>query len=52
MHPYYEKLGFQLQDYPEAEKYYNEALTLPIYYGLSNEQVSKVINVVQDVVGV
>jgi len=35
MHPYYEKLGFRLQDYPETEKYYNEALTLPVYYDLS-----------------
>jgi len=43
MHPYYEKLGFHLQDYPETEKYYNEALTLPVYYDLSIEDQELVI---------
>lgn len=43
MHPYYEKLGFQLKDYPETEKYYHEALTLPIYYDLTDQEQTLVI---------
>jgi len=43
MHPFYEKLGYRLQDYPETEKYYNEALTLPIYYSLSVEDQDLVV---------
>ncbi len=50
MHPYYEKLGFCLQDYPETEKYYSEALTLPIYYGLDDEQSGRVIEAVQEII--
>jgi len=50
MHPYYEKLGFCLQDYPETEKYYSEALTIPIYYGLDDEQSGRVIEAVQEII--
>ncbi len=50
MHPYYEKLGFCLQDYSETEKYYHEALTIPIYYSLTDQQVTKVIDAVQEVI--
>lgn len=52
MHPYYEGLGYRMQDYPESNKYYDEALTLPIYYGLTDEQVSMVVDSLQEIVGV
>ena len=29
--PYYEHMGFRREDFPESERYYAEALTLPIY---------------------
>jgi dTDP-4-amino-4,6-dideoxygalactose transaminase len=37
-HPVYRQLGFKKGDYPVAEKYYSEALSLPIFYQLSDEQ--------------
>jgi len=36
--PYYRKLGLQPGDFPEAEKYYQEAISLPLYYGLTEQQ--------------
>jgi UDP-4-amino-4,6-dideoxy-N-acetyl-beta-L-altrosamine transaminase len=33
--PYYRRLGFKPGDFPEAEKYYAGALSLPLFYGLS-----------------
>lgn len=42
-HPYYENLGFKKEDFPVAEKFYQEAISLPIYPTLSNEQQDKVI---------
>ena len=36
--PYYEKLGFRQGDFPQSEKYYDEAFTLPLYYDLTNDQ--------------
>jgi UDP-4-amino-4,6-dideoxy-N-acetyl-beta-L-altrosamine transaminase/dTDP-4-dehydrorhamnose reductase len=44
-HPYYRKLGFKPEDYPNAFDYYQEALSIPLYYDLTDEQQQFVINV-------
>lgn len=36
--PYYRAMGFDAAAYPESEKYYSEAMSLPIYPDLTNEQ--------------
>jgi dTDP-4-amino-4,6-dideoxygalactose transaminase len=41
--PYYQKLGFKWGDFPESEKYYQEAISLPMYYGLSDENQERVV---------
>ena len=41
--PYYRKMGFKLGDFLEAEKYYTEAITLPLYPQLTKEKQDKVI---------
>jgi len=41
--PYYRGLGFREGDFPEAELYAGEALTLPLYYGLSEADQDKVV---------
>lgn len=41
--PYYQALGFKPGDFPEAEKYYQAAISLPIFYGLSEAGQDKVI---------
>ena len=48
--PYYRNLGFNEGDFPQAEKYYAGAITLPLYYGLSEEDQDYVINKVNEVV--
>ncbi len=40
--PYYEQFGYNRSDYPEAEKYYAEAISIPIFPSLSNQMQSKV----------
>jgi len=42
-HPYYERMGFRFEDFPESELYYAEAITLPIYPGLNSEQQGEVV---------
>lgn len=37
-HPYYEKIGYNASDYPEAEAYYSEAISIPMYATLTEEQ--------------
>ncbi|MGF2033926.1 MAG: UDP-4-amino-4,6-dideoxy-N-acetyl-beta-L-altrosamine transaminase [Nostoc sp. CmiVER01] len=41
--PYYQKLGFQLGDFLQVEQYYEEAITIPLYYGLNEESQNKVV---------
>lgn len=41
--PYYLKMGFQLGDYPQAERYYAEAISLPMYPMMTLEQQMQVI---------
>jgi dTDP-4-amino-4,6-dideoxygalactose transaminase len=36
--PHFQKMGFNSNDFPEAEKYYKEAISLPIYPGMSDKQ--------------
>jgi perosamine synthetase len=43
MQPYYYNLGFEPRNYPNALQYYNEALSLPLYYELTDEQQTFVI---------
>jgi len=46
--PYYEKMGFKVGDYPEAEKYYQEAISIPMYPTLTTEQQDEVVNVIKE----
>ena len=41
--PYYQQLGVAYGDFPVSEKYYEQAFTLPLYYGLSDVQQEKVV---------
>jgi UDP-4-amino-4,6-dideoxy-N-acetyl-beta-L-altrosamine transaminase len=41
--PYYEKMGFRAGYCPEAEKYYSEVISIPVYYGLTSEQQDFVV---------
>jgi dTDP-4-amino-4,6-dideoxygalactose transaminase len=41
--PYYEKMGFDPVDFPASERYYAEAITLPIYPGLTEDQQRDVV---------
>ncbi len=40
--PYYQAMGFRAGDFPEAERYYAEAISLPMYPGLSDVQLQSV----------
>lgn len=42
----YEYLGFKVGDFPIAEKYANEVLSLPMYNGMTKEEQDKVINAI------
>ena len=41
--PFYQRMGFAADDFPEANRYYAEAISLPMYPGLSQLQQSQVV---------
>ena len=45
LHPHYSAMGFQPGDFPESEKYYSEAISLPMYPNLSEDDQDTVIEV-------
>lgn len=44
--PYYERLGYKRGLCPNAEQYYEEAFTIPLYYAMRDEDVDHVIEAV------
>ena len=47
--PYYRSLGHRASDFPEAERYYAEAISLPVYPAMTEEQMHRVIEAVRGV---
>ncbi len=45
--PYYQQLGFNWGDFPQVEKYYQEAISLPLYYSLTQEDQDRVVKTLQ-----
>lgn len=45
IHPYYQQMGFMAGDFPQAERYYSEAISLPMYQTLTTVEQDKVVGV-------
>jgi len=48
-HPYYEHLGFKKNDFPAAEKFHQEAISIPMYAILQDEQQSYVVKILKKI---
>ncbi len=46
--PYYRKLGFRQGDFPESERYYAEAISLPMYSALTDDEQDSVVEALRD----
>ena len=47
--PYFQQLGFDLSDYPESERYYKEAISIPIFPLLTEIDQDKVIHTLRNI---
>lgn len=47
--PYYQAIGFAPGDFPEAERYYSEAISLPMYPTLTDDQQDTVVGALKKV---
>jgi dTDP-4-amino-4,6-dideoxygalactose transaminase len=50
--PYYENMGFVKGYCPEAEQYYKEAISLPMYPGLTEAMQNRVVTVLEEALSV
>ncbi|WYL98029.2 MAG: UDP-4-amino-4,6-dideoxy-N-acetyl-beta-L-altrosamine transaminase [Gloeotrichia echinulata IR180] len=50
LQPYYQKLGFESGDYPHAESYYCQAISLPIHYGLTEEDQDRIVTSLKEII--
>jgi UDP-4-amino-4,6-dideoxy-N-acetyl-beta-L-altrosamine transaminase len=46
-HPYYQKIGFDLNNFPNAEKYYQEAISIPIFPAMTEIEQEFVVEVIK-----
>jgi UDP-4-amino-4,6-dideoxy-N-acetyl-beta-L-altrosamine transaminase/dTDP-4-dehydrorhamnose reductase len=42
--PYYQNIGYEIAQYPSTSKYYQNTLSIPLYYGLSNADQKLVVS--------
>ena len=48
-HPFYERLGFKDGDFPEAERFHREAISVPMYPALQDQQQEEVVAVLREI---
>ena len=47
--PYYQNIGFKWGDFPKSETYYADAISIPLYYGLSKEDQNRVVDKLREI---
>lgn len=50
--PYYQRMGFQAGDFPQAERYYREAISIPMHVNLSDEDLIFVADSLSEAMGI
>ncbi len=51
LHPFYrKKFGYKKGDFPAAENYYQRAITLPLFPKMTDEEVERVVKIVNKVI--
>ncbi|MCD6051183.1 MAG: UDP-4-amino-4,6-dideoxy-N-acetyl-beta-L-altrosamine transaminase [Verrucomicrobia bacterium] len=49
--PYYQELGFKKGDFPVGEKYYGEAISLPMFAAMTDEDQDRVVATLSKILG-
>jgi UDP-4-amino-4,6-dideoxy-N-acetyl-beta-L-altrosamine transaminase len=51
LQPHYSRMGFKPGDFPEAERYYTEAISIPMYPTLTEAEQDEVIAAIKSAIG-
>jgi UDP-4-amino-4,6-dideoxy-N-acetyl-beta-L-altrosamine transaminase len=51
-HPYYEHLGFKKNDFPVAEKFHQEAISIPMHVALQDEQQAYIVKILKNILNI
>lgn len=46
--PYYREMGYKWGDFPKAEKYYEKAISLPLYTQLTPKDIKKIVSTIKN----
>jgi UDP-4-amino-4,6-dideoxy-N-acetyl-beta-L-altrosamine transaminase/dTDP-4-dehydrorhamnose reductase len=46
--PYYQDLGYKIEHYPETNSYYQNTLSIPLYYGLNDSEQELVVSSIRE----
>jgi UDP-4-amino-4,6-dideoxy-N-acetyl-beta-L-altrosamine transaminase len=49
--PYYQNMGFKLGDFPDAEQYYREAISIPMHVNLTDAEQDFVVSALREAMG-
>jgi UDP-4-amino-4,6-dideoxy-N-acetyl-beta-L-altrosamine transaminase len=49
--PYYQQMGFKQGDFPDAEQYYREAISIPMHVNLTDEELQFVASSLREAMG-
>jgi UDP-4-amino-4,6-dideoxy-N-acetyl-beta-L-altrosamine transaminase len=49
--PYYQSMGYKPGDYPQAEQYYREAISIPMHVNLTDEELQFISNCLREAIG-
>ncbi len=50
MQPYYQDLGFEVGQFPQAEQYYKEAISIPMFPTMTEDQQDTVISTLKELI--
>ena len=50
LQPYFKKFGFKKGNFPESEKYYKEAISIPLFTQLKREDQDYIISTIKDLI--
>ncbi len=46
-HKYYRKMGFNIKNFPNTEKFYKSAISIPIYPGINLRHIKEVVKIIK-----